>query len=329
MAKEKTRELTPRTLENMEHDGNGERKTDEPVTLMKKIKNLFNFITIEPFLLSYILPSIISALAVQKINMEKACRSDLGYSEDICNLVVAGVSDNTTETALNDAQGMNVDMTAWKQPLQSGIPAIMILFVGAWSDRTGNRKALMLIPLFGEIISSIGMLLATYYFLEWPLWATALIEVVPSAFTGGISIALMGSYSYIADVTTLESRTLRMGIAAVIVTLGIPFGTAISGVLTEAIGYYGIFGLGLGLYIFGFIYTYYTIKDVRRTETEGSIWDKTVQFFHVRNVWDTFSLIVMSRGRKLAQIVLVICAHIVIIGPVSGKLLITLYKVLF
>lgn len=305
--------------ENVDNVRNREINTNEPVTIKKKIKNLLSFITIEPFLLSYILPSIISALAVQKINMEKACRADLSYSEDICNLVISGSIDNSSVTALDEAQTLNVDMTIWKQPLQSGIPAIMILFVGAWSDRTGNRKALMMIPLIGEILSSIGMLLATYYFLEWPLWATALIEVVPPAFTGGISIALMGSYSYIADVTTLESRTLRMGIAAIIVTLSIPFGTAISGYLTEAIGYYGIFGLGLGLYTFGLIYTYYTIKDVRRTKTEGNTWAKIIQFFHVRNVWDTFSLIIMSRGRKLAQIILVVCAHIVIIGPVSGK----------
>lgn len=311
---------------------NGQPKSKEKLTFSQQtvkfiynlpyyIKKFFAFFTVEPFLLCFVLPNIISALAVQKLNLEKACRVDLNYTEEICNNVIAGIADdNITITALNEASVMNADMTAWKQPLQSGIPAILILFVGAWSDRTGNRKALMLIPLIGELITAIGLVLATYFFLEWPLWVTALIEGLPPAFCGGLSIALMGSYSYMADVTTLENRTFRIGIVAVIVTLSIPIGSAISGVLTEAIGYYGIFGSNILLFIIGFIHTYFRVHDIKKVETEGTFLEKLKLFFHPSNVWDTISLVVKARGRQLIQVLLVIWAHIVIIGPVFGKI---------
>ncbi|XP_049876744.1 proton-coupled folate transporter-like [Pectinophora gossypiella] len=300
------------------------QKEQENLSTMEKAvsytKKFFQFFTVEPFLLCYILPNIISSVAVYKLNMEKACLADLNYSQDICDKAISGdASDNITTDALNGAQVLVAEMTAWRQPLQSGIPAIMILFVGAWSDRTGNRKALMLIPLLGELVTSILMILAVYYFIEWPLWATGLIEGLPSALSGGISIALMGSYSYIADVTSVDSRTFRIGIVGVIVTLGIPLGSSISGILTEAVGYYGIFGIGFVLYLIGFVHTYYRIHDVRKTKTEGKFWDKLVQFFHPRNVWDTLSLVIMARGRRLAQILLIIWAHIVLIGPVFGE----------
>ncbi|CAK1584523.1 unnamed protein product [Parnassius mnemosyne] len=321
-------ELELTEIVNQDQNGNndkreisdGKEEKSENISCLDKVKKVLTFFTVEPFLLCYIMPNVISSLAVQKLNMEKACRSDLNFTEEICSLALSGnITDNVTTNALNGAQKMVADMTAWKQPLQSGIPAIAILFVGAWSDKTGNRKALMLVPIIGELISAIGLLLATYFFLEWPLWVTALIEALPSAFSGGISIALMGSYSYIADVTTVESRTFRIGVVAVIVTLGIPLGSSISGVLTEAVGYYGIFGIGTLLYILAFIQTYFRVHDVRRVDMEGTFIQKVIQFFHPKHVWDTISLLFLTRKRQLIQIILVIWAHIVIIGPVYGE----------
>lgn len=311
-------------LKNVEQktDSNGVQNENKPLLSFEdRIRQLMNFFTVEPFLLCYILPSVISALAVQKLNLEKACQADLNFTETICHKVITGDfedNDTLTKNASDLSQIIVAKMTAWRQPVQSGIPAIVILFVGAWSDRTGNRKLLMLIPIVGEIITSIGMLLTTYYFLEWPLWVTALIEAVPSALSGGWSIALMGSYSYVADVTSLDSRTFRIGVVAVIVTLGIPLGSSISGFLTEAVGYYGIFLIGLVLYIIGFIHTYFRIHDVRKNESVDKF--TILGFFHPRNVMDTFSILVRSSGggKKLTQIWLVIWAHVVILGPVFG-----------
>ncbi|XP_068620287.1 proton-coupled folate transporter-like [Battus philenor] len=321
-------ELTENVNEIQNGDTKKKEQSDEkeqqehhvPISCFDRVINLLKFFTVEPFLLCYIMPNVISSLAVQKLNMEKACRTDLNFSEEICALAFSGdVSDNVTVAALNGAQKLVANMTAWKQPLQSGIPAIAILFVGAWSDKTGNRKALMLFPIMGELISAIGLILTTYFFLEWPLWVTALIEALPSAFSGGLSIALMGSYSYIADVTTVESRTFRMGVVAVIVTLGIPLGSSISGVLTDAVGYYGIFGIATLLYVFAFIHTYFRVHDIRRVDMEGTFIEKLKQFFNLDHIWATISLLFLSPKRQKIKILLVICAHIVIIGPVFGE----------
>ncbi|CAG9564020.1 unnamed protein product [Danaus chrysippus] len=285
-----------------------------------KLKQFLQFFTVEPFLLCYIFPNIISAVTVQKLNMEKACRADLNFSEFICSQVIAGnFSDNMTLLALDKSQKLVAEMTAWKQPIQSGIPAIAILFIGAWSDKTGNRKLLMLIPILGELISAIGMILTTYYFLEWPLWVTGLIEALPSALTGGLSIALMGSYSFIADVTTVENRTFRMGCVAVIVTLGIPLGTSISGVLIQLVGYYGIFGIGVVFFTFGFLQTWFRVHDVRNEPLRGTFVEKLLDFFNPLNAWDTLSLLFIPRTKKLIPIWLVVWAHIIVMGPVFGE----------
>lgn len=292
------------------------------------IKIFFAFLTVEPFLICFVLPNVISSAAVQKLNTAKACLVDLNYSELICSNVTYGIlDDNITATALLEATRLNTNIAAWKEPFLSGVPALLILFVGAWSDRTGNRKALMMVPLIGELLTAIGLVLATYYFYEWQLWITAIIEGIFPAFCGGLSIALMGSFSYVADVTTQENRTLRLGIVGLIVTLSIPVGTVLSGILTETIGYYGIFGLNIVGFTLGLIYTYFRVHDVRRVESTGTFLEKLKEFFHPKNVWDTISLVVLSRGRRLAKILLVIWSHIVIQGPVAGKLFSNYYDI--
>lgn len=44
---------------------------------------------------------------------------------------------------------------------------------------------------------------------------------------------LMGVFSYIADITTEEERTLRIGIVNLCFSLGVPIGMAFSGILLK------------------------------------------------------------------------------------------------
>lgn len=50
---------------------------------------------------------------------------------------------------------------------------------------------------------------------------------------GGWFTMLMGIFSYVADVTTEEDRTLRIGIVNLCFSLGIPIGMAFSGILLK------------------------------------------------------------------------------------------------
>lgn len=59
---------------------------------------------------------------------------------------------------------------------------------------------------------------------------------------------LMGVFSYIADITTEEERTLRIGIVNLCFSLGVPIGMAFSGVLLKYVASYDrleLFGMQL------------------------------------------------------------------------------------
>ncbi len=68
-------------------------------------------------------------------------------------------------------QQLVAGMAGWKTFVQSSVPAILILFLGAWTDRKGRRKPCMLMPIVGEFLSSIGLIVCTYFFHELPMEA--------------------------------------------------------------------------------------------------------------------------------------------------------------
>ncbi|KAG6464714.1 hypothetical protein O3G_MSEX014685 [Manduca sexta] len=289
---------------------------------LKQIKGALRETTVEPCLFMYMMCTSISSLAVQNMHLEKACRVNFDYGDNICDRIQ---NRNTSGLGneLNEIQSLVATVVAWKFPLQTGIPAAMVLFVGAWSDKYKKRKICILFPFTGEIISNIGLLLATYYFKELSLTTTALIEALPAAFTGSYIIIFVGMYSFMADRTTIENRTFRLGLVSICVTLGTPTGTALSGILLRALGYYGVFSLLLCLYTFSFIYGILKLEDVMPTESKNN---ESVQNEPLKIVSEVLKLVghtlmVALKPRVFCgrvQIFTILLLYLLMVGPLYG-----------
>lgn len=309
--------------QEMKKDGSQKEEkkiADENMPFFKKVSKFRTYITVEPLLACYVMPSVLASLAIQNLNLEKACRVNKNYGEDICDRLIQQNASNLTYEE-REVQAEVAYMTAWRLPLQTALPAVIILFVGAWSDKTGRRKPCMLIPMIGEFTTALGLMLCTYYFLEWPLEVAGVIEGLPPALTGGWATMFMALFSYLADNTTPEDRTFRIGIVNAFISIAVPVGTALSGIMLKQLGFYGVFGVCLAIYIIGFIYGMITIKDKRVEKFEG---DKTknccVELLNVRYVYDTFMVLFRPRrnNRRLRTILLMV-VYILVAGPVHGE----------
>ncbi|KAJ0174132.1 hypothetical protein K1T71_010278 [Dendrolimus kikuchii] len=293
-------------------------------SVLKNIKYFFRETTVEPCLFMYMMCTAISSLAVQNMHLEKACRVNLQFSDHVCDLIR---DRNTTDLQkqLTEVQSLVAKVVAWKFPLQTAIPAVMVIFVGAWSDKYKKRKICILFPFIGEVISNIGLLLATYYFKELSLTVTALIEALPAAFTGSYIIIFMGMYSFMADRTTVENRTFRLGLVTICVTLGTPTGTVLSGILLRALGYYGVFTLLLVLYLFSLIYGLFRLEDVfpvAEVRSENVIVQNRFRMITlevVNLVGNTVMVALKPRnvGGRI-QIFCVLVLYLLMVGPLYG-----------
>ncbi|KAM3963352.1 lysosomal proton-coupled steroid conjugate and bile acid symporter SLC46A3 [Aphomia sociella] len=276
-------------------------------------------ITVEPFVICYILPSVLAGLAVQNLCLEKSCLVNLQYDEVTCSHIMQGRTHNYTEQE-KKVQTMVAGMTAWSFPLQTALPGILTLFVGAWSDRTGNRKAFMVFPILGKLISVIGMILTTVFFLQIGLSETALIEGLPPALAGGRVAMTMAVYSYITDITSDTERTFRLGIITAIMTLSRPVGLALSGIMTKRFGYYGVFTVSCAFYLTGFVYIVVRLKDKTRKKKIDSEKNSILSVFSIKDLVATVNVAFKVReGKKRMQIILIMFAYMFIVGPVLGE----------
>jgi MFS transporter, PCFT/HCP family, solute carrier family 46, member 3 len=106
---------------------------------MGKIKKWRDMITIEPMLSLYIMSSVLAGLATQNLNLEKACRVNLAYGDEVCDALSLRNTANFTEQE-KAVQSLVASMQGWKTVIQSLMPCLLILFWGSWSDRNGRRK---------------------------------------------------------------------------------------------------------------------------------------------------------------------------------------------
>lgn len=235
------------------------------LNFFQKTRKMISLITVEPILACYVMPSVLSALATQNLYLEKACRVNLGFDHHICDALTRRETANYTmeEEAV---QTLVASVTGWKTVLQSFLPCGILIFLGAYSDRVGQRKFCMLLPIIGEFLTSIGLIVNTYFFYELPVEAAAVTEAIFPALTGGWFTMFMGVFSYIADVTTEEQRTLRIGIVNLFHSVGVPVGAALSGILVRKIGLYGVFSVSATLYILSFLYGFFRIKEVKKAD---------------------------------------------------------------
>lgn len=309
----------------------------------QKIRYLVRNITVEPMLACYIVPCVLAGIATQNLNLEKACRVNLRYSDEVCSALSNRQTQNYTleETQV---QQLVVNMSIWKSMIHCSIPALIIMFLGSWSDRTRRRKPFMLMPIVGEIMTTISLILCVYFFYELPMEVAGFVEAFFPSITGGWTTMFMAIFSYMGDITTVESRTLRIGIVNVFCTVGVPLGTALSGILYRMLGFYGVFSISLSLYIFSFTYGLIRIKEASHQATsvdkntnqetfsscdkfdiqkrnEHNFFSFLKDFFDFQNIKQTFSIVFKDGPNNRKQrVTLLVIVLMVVIGPLHGKL---------
>lgn len=302
-----------------------EAKEVQNMSFLEKLRYLRSKITVEPVLALFVMPSVLAMLATQNLNLDKACRVNLGFGDAVCtDLRLRKRANHTFEE--DEVQKLIASVQAWKSIVHTALPTLLMLFIGAWSDKTGKRKICMLMPIFGEFMTCLLNMINTYFFYEVPVELTVFMEVIFPSLTGGWYTMFLGAFSYLGDITAKETRTFRMGILNLCMTVGFPIGMGLSGILLRCLGYYGVFGISAALQFCNFCYVFFAIKDhtwmenkdkVKRTSCGGFLLD----FFDVHSLKETFEIAFKkganNRRLRICLILTVVCLTF---GPMWGEL---------
>lgn len=174
---------------------------------------VFRNITVEPLLALFQVSSVLSSLTTQNLNLQKACRVNLRMDDEVCfGLEHKNISSFVAEEV--QVQQAVADMLIWQTVIQSSVPCVLVIFIGSWSDRNRKRKPCMLVPILGELVRNVGLLLCVYYFYQLPMEVAGLVESIPTSMTGGLAVLYLAAFSYMGDISSVSEtrRAIRSSI---------------------------------------------------------------------------------------------------------------------
>ncbi|ROT85668.1 hypothetical protein C7M84_009380 [Penaeus vannamei] len=198
----------------------------------------------------------------ENLKLDRFCRLTLNRTQDEC----AHMNDGEHDDLQVAVQKLDNAFILFESLVGSLVPILLVVFIASWSDRRG-RKVPLVISLSGSA------LYAAVYLLEavnpsWPPEVLLLASFLQSV-GGGWVLFFMAAYSYIADHSSGESRTLRLTVMSAIWQLGGPAGTALAAWLFDVGGYAWVFGLSLALYVLCLLYTLLVVRDKAPGPAEG------------------------------------------------------------
>lgn len=248
---------------------------NEKRSFREKCSYVLNNVTVEPSTSLFVLSFILTYLTTQNLSLQKACRVNLNFDEEICQSLKLQKVGSQDEYEMVTQKLLTKYLSA-RTYISATIPCLLALFAGSFSDKTGYRKIFIIVPIFGQILCCINNMINAYFFMELNLGVLIFSDAVLEGFTGGWCLLLISVYAYISAVTTEQTRTFRMGLVSFSMTVGFPIGMGISGVMLKNYGYYGCYGLAACLHTINFFYNIFWFKDAER-----SVEQKRVSFVYV------------------------------------------------
>lgn len=243
----------------------------ENETFCERLKNFGRHITVEPIAFMTLFSSVFAAVATQTLALEKACRVSLNLGDVICDSLRIQNQSNNFSAYERMVQEHYSSHLMWKSALQSVLPCIVLVFIGGWSDKTGRRKVIMLIPVIGGTLQSLSNIVNVIFFYQLPLQVLIFFDVFFINIAGGSSVMFIALFNYICDITTAETRTHRLGLINLCTFAGIPIGLSLSGIILREYGYYAIYGSALTVDVINITYIMFRISDVGRTKEQEMV----------------------------------------------------------
>lgn len=131
----------------------------------------------------------------------------------------------------------------------------------------------------------------------------------------------MGVYAFVAEDSSTESRTLRIGMVHIISAAVSLIGYSLSGIVFTTLGYFGIFTISLTFYVIGICYAVFFIKEPRFQQSTTVDKNICADLFDPTHIKDIFTTVFKTRrGTDRLRIILLMATFIVILGPNYGKL---------
>ena len=213
------------------------------------------WVTVEPVVLMYMFASFLTYPTFQQLIYSSVC----SMTPNCTDTTQANNRSSCANSSDPVEKEVRAEVSRWilYTNLAASIPAIIAaLFYGSLSDLYG-RKVFIVLPAFGGMLNAFLVIVVTYTVPD--KMYLYLIGSFVSGLTGGYAVFNFAVYSYIADISTIARRTLKLSILESMTYFGAALSSFISGIWIEREGYilpfWGIFAC----YVLVILYTLFVL----------------------------------------------------------------------
>ncbi|CAB3250731.1 unnamed protein product [Arctia plantaginis] len=246
-------------------------ETEQNKSIKEEVQAAKYRFLLEPALAGAMIAINLGQTSIQNFYLRTACTVDLGRPLEICYKGVGAQFREAEEASQKVVSGVNVSRTF----IGSLIATIVLLFIGPWSDCSGRRKPLLILPLIGMSVMTTGILLM----LIFPGASTVQVLYVvqlPMSLGGNFGLLLAAAFSHIGDVCHATGRdvTRTMGTHRAAIQISHVVGALSGPLLYRYLGFFGVFPLVLFLQLSSLVYVILVVKDVNvNTDNKVSVFN--------------------------------------------------------
>ncbi|XP_073952369.1 lysosomal proton-coupled steroid conjugate and bile acid symporter SLC46A3-like isoform X1 [Choristoneura fumiferana] len=233
-------------------------------------------IILEPALVGAMMAINLGQTTLQNFYLRTACTVDLLLPSEVCDKGV-GEDFRAAEAASQMVvAGVNISRSF----VGSLMATAVLLFVGPWSDCSGRRKPVLILPLVGMCVMTTAVLIL----VTFPGFSTVQVLYavqIPMSLGGNFGLMLAAAFCHIGDVCHATGRdvTRTMGTHRAAIQIAHVLGAISGPVLYRCLGFYGVFPIVLLLQLSALIYVIVFMKDVNvNTENKTAVWHWKLPF---------------------------------------------------
>ncbi|XP_064090389.1 probable peptidoglycan muropeptide transporter SLC46 isoform X2 [Macrobrachium nipponense] len=222
--------------------------------LKQAVSKVLRNVTLEPMLFMKMLAESNAGVVADTLEIDRVCRVNLNYTEEECRNMDDG-NHTTIQTEVQKYQNM---FNYYQNLMDSILPLIIVVLIGSLTDKYGRKP-----PMLGVLAGFVGWSVVYILTALNPSWP---VEVLLGAtlcgdIMGTWVVFNMAVYSYMADITTPETRTKRMGFLDVVWYIGGPLGRLMGGWLYRWTNCIVVFAVSGALWTLCFLYVLFLVKE--------------------------------------------------------------------
>lgn len=267
---------------------------------------------VEPTIfLLFLSEALVSSVIIDMYTL-RVCEDDTNWNKTMCS--------NLNDTIKSKEYPRATELLMVKSLIETVIPATISFFLGPWSDING-RKPLIIGSVIGYGCMNViyaGMCLVNTLPATYLLFGS-----LPVALGGGYIAAILGTISYVTDVTKHDDRAVRLSLVDAAIYGGALVGNVGCTLLVETIHFVGMFCVSAVVLFLAALYLYWIPESIPKPQDHflPKCWMGR-NIFHWSRVSEVFSTCFKKRNGYQRSIILLLIstlsmAMISVLGEIS------------